>query len=54
MLAVLDPVNLMIDNYPEEQTEILEAHNNLENFPSWATADPLERATSSSAMISHG
>ncbi len=31
MMAVLDPVRLIIDNYPEGQTEILEVPNNLEN-----------------------
>ena len=31
MMAVLDPVKLIIDNYPEGQTEILEVPNNLEN-----------------------
>ena len=31
MLAVLDPVKLIIDNYPEDQIEYLEADNNLEN-----------------------
>jgi len=31
MMAILDPVKLIIDNYPEEQTEKLEAPNNLEN-----------------------
>ena len=31
VMAVLDPVKLIIDNYPEGQTEILEAPNNLEN-----------------------
>ena len=31
MLAVLDPVKLVIDNYPEGQSEELEAPNNLEN-----------------------
>ena len=31
MMAVLDPVKLVIDNYPEGQTEELEAPNNLEN-----------------------
>ena len=31
MMAVLDPVKLMIDNYPEGQTELLEVANNLEN-----------------------
>ena len=31
MMAVLDPVKLIIDNYPENQTEMLEVANNLEN-----------------------
>lgn len=31
LMAALDPVKLIIDNYPEDQTEILEAPNNLEN-----------------------
>ncbi len=31
MMAVLDPVKLIIDNYPEDQTEELEIENNLEN-----------------------
>ena len=31
MMAVLDPVKLIIDNYPEGQTEILSIPNNLEN-----------------------
>ena len=31
MMAVLDPVKLIIDNYPEDQIEYLEADNNLEN-----------------------
>ncbi len=31
MMAVLDPVKLIIDNYPEDQTEMLEVPNNLEN-----------------------
>lgn len=31
MMAVLDPVKLIIDNYPEGQTEMLEASNNMEN-----------------------
>lgn len=31
LMAALDPVKLVIDNYPEDQTEILEAPNNLEN-----------------------
>ena len=31
MMAILDPVQLVIDNYPEGQTEMLEVPNNLEN-----------------------
>ncbi|MDO4261425.1 MAG: glutamine--tRNA ligase/YqeY domain fusion protein [Eubacteriales bacterium] len=31
MMAVLDPVKLIIDNYPEGETEYLDAANNLEN-----------------------
>ncbi len=31
MMAVLDPIKLVIDNYPEGQTEMLEVPNNLEN-----------------------
>lgn len=31
MMAALDPVKLIIDNYPEGETELLEVANNLEN-----------------------
>ena len=31
MMAILDPIKLVIDNYPEGQTEMLEVPNNLEN-----------------------
>ena len=31
MMAVLDPIRLVIDNYPERQTEYLDVANNLEN-----------------------
>ena len=31
MMAVLDPVKLVIDNYPEGQIEELDVPNNLEN-----------------------
>ena len=31
MMAVLDPVKLVIDNYPEGQVEELDVPNNLEN-----------------------
>ena len=30
-MAVLDPIKLVIDNYPEGQVEYLEAPNNMEN-----------------------
>ena len=32
MMAVLDPVKLIIDNYPEDQIEYLEADNNLKEL----------------------
>ena len=31
MMAVLDPIKLIIDNYPEGQVEMLEVSNNMEN-----------------------
>ena len=31
MMAVLDPIKLVIDNYPEGQIEYLDVANNLEN-----------------------
>ena len=31
MMAVLDPIKLVIDNYPEGQVDYLEIDNNLEN-----------------------
>ncbi len=31
MMAVLDPIKLVIDNYPENQSELVEAANNQEN-----------------------
>ena len=31
MMAILDPVKVVIDNYPEGETEYLEVVNNLEN-----------------------
>ena len=31
LMAVLDPLKLIIDNYPEGQTELLDAPNNMEN-----------------------
>jgi glutaminyl-tRNA synthetase len=43
MMAVLDPVKLIIDNYPEGQTEMLEAPNNLENEELGSRQIPFER-----------
>ena len=31
MMAVIDPIKLVIDNYPEDQTELLDVDNNQEN-----------------------
>ena len=31
LMAVLDPIKLVIDNYPEGEVEYLEAPNNMEN-----------------------
>ncbi len=31
MMAVLDPIKLVIDNYPEGEVEYLEVINNMEN-----------------------
>lgn len=31
VMAVLDPIKLIIDNYPENETELLDASNNVEN-----------------------
>ena len=31
MMAVIDPIKLVIDNYPEDETELLEIENNQEN-----------------------
>lgn len=43
MMAVLDPVKLVIDNYPEGQTEMLEVPNNLENEALGSRQIPFER-----------
>ena len=43
VMAVLDPIKLVIDNYPEGQTEMLTASNNMEN-PELGTHEvPFER-----------
>ena len=43
MMAVLDPVKLIIDNYPEGQTEMLSIPNNLENPEMGEREDPFSR-----------
>lgn len=43
MMAVLDPIKLVIDNYPEGQTEMLDAANNMENQELGSHQVPFER-----------
>ncbi len=43
MMAVLDPIKLVIDNYPVGQTEMLEAANNMENPELGSHQVPFER-----------
>ena len=43
MMAVLDPVKLIIDNYPEGESELLEVANNLENEALGFRQVPFER-----------
>ena len=43
MMAVLNPVKLIIDNYPEGQVEMLEVPNNLENESLGSRQVPFER-----------
>ncbi|MBO5241064.1 MAG: glutamine--tRNA ligase/YqeY domain fusion protein [Lachnospiraceae bacterium] len=43
MMAVLDPIKLVIDNYPEGQVEMLEAANNMENPELGSHQVPFER-----------
>ncbi len=43
MMAVLDPIKLVIDNYPEDRTEMLEAANNMENPELGTHQVPFER-----------
>ncbi len=42
-MAVLDPIKLVIDNYPEGQVEMLEAANNMENPELGSHQVPFER-----------
>ena len=43
MMAVLDPIKLVIDNYPEDQVEYLNVANNLENEDLGTRKVPFER-----------
>ncbi|MGN0349146.1 MAG: glutamine--tRNA ligase/YqeY domain fusion protein [Roseburia sp.] len=43
MMAVLDPVKVIIDNYPEGETEYLEVTNNLENESLGSRTVPFSR-----------
>ena len=43
MMAVLDPIKLVIDNYPEGQTELLEVSNNMENEALGTRQVPFDR-----------
>ena len=45
MMAALDPVKLIIDNYPENETEMLEIPNNLENEALGSRTVPLTSCT---------
>ena len=43
VMAVLDPIKLVIDNYPEDKTEYFEIPNNLENESLGARSVPFSR-----------
>ena len=43
VMAVLDPIKLVIDNYPEGQTELLEAPNNLGERGAGKPSDPFRK-----------
>ena len=43
MMAIIDPIKLVIDNYPEGQKEMLEAANNMENPELGTHQVPFER-----------
>lgn len=43
IMAVLDPVKLVIDNYPEDQEEMLEVPNNMENHELGTRMVPFSR-----------
>ena len=48
MMAVLDPVKLVIDNYPEGQVEYMEVANNQENPEKMCIRDSLENSVNES------
>ena len=52
VMAVLNPLKLVIDNYPEDQIEYLEAPNNMENPELGSRSVPLEKNYISSRKIS--
>ena len=54
MMAVLDPVKLVIDNYPEGQTEMLSIPNNLENPEMGEREVPVLKRTLHRARGLHG
>ena len=51
-MAVLDPIKLVIDNYPEGQTEELEVDNNMENPELGKRVVPFGREVISSVRTS--
>ena len=42
-MAILDPIKLIIDNYPEGEVEYLDADNNLENPELGSRKHPFSR-----------
>ena len=53
-MAVLNPVKLVIDNYPEDQIEMLEVQNNLENPETWQPSGTVRKRTVHRARRLHG
>ena len=54
VMAVVDPVKLVIDNYPEDQIEYLDAPNNLENEALGSRKVPFGRELISNAKTYGG
>ena len=52
MMAILDPIKLVIDNYPEGQVEYLEAPNNMENEELGTRKIPFSGELTLNVMIS--